>query len=198
MNSNDLLSPESSSLLKSLRQLQRELDDKTERAYSRINPFMENITDWREKGATYVSEGTVCFDSATLIGKIEAGSNCWIGPDCLIDGSGGLKIGDFCIISSGTHIYTHDTVKWALSGGQMPYHHAPVEIGNNVFIGAQSVIVAGVSIGDHSLICANATVTKNVPPFSIVAGTPAKPIGRVHLDDEGNVGLVYYDRQKEG
>ncbi|WP_186424881.1 CatB-related O-acetyltransferase [Cupriavidus metallidurans] len=54
--------------------------------------------------------------------------------------------------------------------------HAKTSIGNDVWIGAQAVIIAGVSIGDGAVIAANSVVTKDVAPYSIVAGSPAQHI----------------------
>ena len=50
----------------------------------------------------------------------------------------------------------------------------PVTIGNDIWIGANAVILPGVTIGDHSVVAAGAVVTKDVPPHSLVAGVPAK------------------------
>ena len=52
----------------------------------------------------------------------------------------------------------------------------PVIIGNNVWIGDKATILPGVTIGDGSIVAANAVVTKDVPPYSVVAGIPAKII----------------------
>ena len=185
------LSSESAELLFKLQKLKKELDEETVESYQRVNPFFENLTNWKEKGEKYAGKDSTIYDSATLIGEVEIGSECWIGPFTLIDGSGKVSIGDHTVISSGTHIYTHDTVKWALSRGIDSYVYAPVVVGSCVFVGAQSVIVRGVSIGDHSLVSANATVVNDVPSYSIVAGTPAKIIGRVCLNHDG-VKLEYF------
>ena len=54
-----------------------------------------------------------------------------------------------------------------------------VAIGNDIWIGANAVILPGVSIGDHSVVAAGAVVTKDVPPHSLVAGVPAKIIKQI-------------------
>ena len=55
----------------------------------------------------------------------------------------------------------------------------PVTIGNNIWIGANAVILPGVSIGEHSVVAAGAVVTKDVPPHSLVAGVPARIIKQI-------------------
>lgn len=56
-------------------------------------------------------------------------------------------------------------------------------IGNDVWIGYEAVILAGVSIGDGAIIGARAVVTKDVPPYTIVGGVPAKPIKKRFSDE---------------
>jgi len=55
----------------------------------------------------------------------------------------------------------------------------PVTIGNDIWIGANAVILPGVTVGDHSVVAAGAVVTKDVPPHSLVAGVPAKIIKQI-------------------
>jgi acetyltransferase-like isoleucine patch superfamily enzyme len=55
----------------------------------------------------------------------------------------------------------------------------PVTIGNDIWIGANAVILPGVTIGDHSVVAAGAVVTKDAPPHSLVAGVPAKIIKKI-------------------
>lgn len=86
--------------------------------------------------------------------------------------------------------YTHDTVKWALSGGKAEYEYAPVRIGNCCHIGALSVIVKGVTVGDHSVIGAHSLVNRDVPAYTVVVGIPARITGRVEISDDGEVRLV--------
>ncbi len=54
--------------------------------------------------------------------------------------------------------------------------YQPINIGNDVWLGARATVMDGVTIGDGAIIAANAVVTKDVPPFAIVAGVPAKVI----------------------
>lgn len=166
-----------------LKALSDKLDALTQRKYGRRNPFYENLVSWEERGCGYQGKNVVIYGSTTVVGDVVIGDGTWIGPFCSVDGTGGLVIGAHCVLSTGTQVFTHDTAKWALSGGQVGYEYAPVRIGDCVFIGTQAIIMRGVTIGAHSLIAANATVTHDVPPYSIVAGSPARKIGEVQIRD---------------
>ena len=179
-------------LAATLRELHLKLRDETHEKYSRINPFCEDLFDWKERGKYWVGSdsGVTIYNSTTVVGDVTIGEDTWVGPSCLLDGSGGLKIGRNCSVATGCQLLTHDTVKWALSGGKAAYEYAPVTIGDCCFIGTGATVVKGVSIGSHCLIGAGAVVTKDVPDFSIAAGVPAHIIGTVKVDGE-NVELVY-------
>jgi len=121
---------------------------------------------------------------AWIVGEPEIGKGTWIGAFTVIDGSGGLRIGEGCDISSGVHIYTHSSVKRCVSGRR----HESVErervtIGDRVFIGANAVINMGVTIGDEAVVGAGAVVTKEVPARTVVAGVPAVAVAHVRLRD---------------
>src|SRR5205085_2210279 len=115
-----------------------------------------------------------------VYGPVSVGANTWIGPGVVLDGSGGgLVIGDWCSISAGVHVYTHDTVLRSLSSGRRPRSTGPVRIGDACHVGAQSVIVRGVTVGDRCVIGANSFVNRDVPDRAVVGGSPARPLGMV-------------------
>lgn len=161
--------------------------------YKRLNPFFENIIDWKRKKNFFskIGENVTIYDSTTVMGDVEVGDNTWIGPFCSIDGTGTLKIGSFCSIAAGVQILTHDSIKWALSGGEHEYEYASIEIGDNCFIGTHAIIIKGVKLGSQCLVAANAVVTKSFPPNSIIAGVPGKRIGRVGAS--GSDVILIYD-----
>lgn len=124
-------------------------------------------------------------EHAWIVGEPEIGEGTWIGAFTLVDGSGGLRIGRGCDISSGAQIYTHSTVRRCVSGRAYPeVDRAPVTIGNHVFIGPNAVVLMGVTIGDSAVVGAGAVVTRDVSPYTVVAGVPARPIGRVVIDGD--------------
>lgn len=119
---------------------------------------------------------------AWIIGEPSIGSGTWVGAFTLIDGSGGLTIGEGCDISSGVHIYTHSSARRCVSGRAFnEVEREPVTIGDRVFIGANAVINMGVTIGDEAVVGAGAVVTRDVPARTVVAGVPARPVASVSL-----------------
>lgn len=148
--------------------------------YNRVLPLGEYMIDRHEKAELCgFGSGTTVYDSAIVIGSVSVGSNTWIGPNVLLDGSGNLTIGNNCSISAGVQIYTHDSVRWAISGGVEKYEYGPTAIGDNCYIGPNVIIQKDISIGQGSIIGANSLVNKSVPPNSKAYGSPIRiiPIG---------------------
>lgn len=116
---------------------------------------------------------------AWVVGAPDIGEGTWIGPFCLIDGSGGLTIGAGCDISAGVHIYTHSTARRCVTGRRAPNERRPVSIGDQTFIGANAVVLMGVTIGNHCIVGAGSVVTRDVPDRTCVVGSPARAIGSV-------------------
>ena len=143
--------------------------------FQRSLPFADYIVDrWEKARELGFGEGASIYDSALLLGDVSVGRNTCIGPFTVLDGSGGLIIGENCSISAGVQIYTHDTVKWAVSGGVHSPERAPVRIGNRCYIGPNVVISKGVTIGDGCVIGASSFVNQNIPSGMRAWGTPAR------------------------
>jgi acetyltransferase-like isoleucine patch superfamily enzyme len=159
-----------------LEDLQRELQHEKMAVFKRRVPFGDLVTDRSQNAAEYgFGHGSTCYDSALIIGDVNVGKNTWIGPNVILDGSGGgLHIGENCTICAGAQIYTHDTVKWALSGGEKPYEYASTRIGNHCFIGPNAVIAKGITIGDRVAVGALSFVNRDVPSDCSALGNPAR------------------------
>jgi len=145
--------------------------------FDRYLPLNELLID-RSKKAELLKfgTGTTIHDSSHVYGDVTVGENTWIGPFTILDGSGDLSIGSNCSISSGVQIYTHDTIKWAVSGGESPYEYGKVVVENNCYIGPNSIIVKGVILKSGTIVGANSFVNKSFPQGSKIAGNPAKQI----------------------
>ena len=164
--------------------MHKELDDAFISQFNRSLPFSETLLDrWDRAKKLGFGDNSSIYDSAFVFGAVRVGSNVWIGPNTIIDGSGGLTIGDFCTISVGVHIYSHDNVKQTLTSGKHPIEKAPVEIGSNVYIAPNAIITKGVNIGNFSIIGAQSFVNKDVPECSIVMGQPAKIVGTIRFEN---------------
>lgn len=147
-------------------------------------PWGDYFVDrWEKAKELGFGEGSSIYDSALVFDNVKVGAKTWIGPFVVLDGSGGLEIGANCSISSGVQIYSHDSVKWAISGGKASYEYAPTRIGNNCYIGPNVIISKGVVIGDGCIIGANSVVMSNIPPHSKAVGAPCTVIGTVGYDD---------------
>ncbi|WP_207787538.1 acyltransferase [Candidatus Thiosymbion oneisti] len=148
--------------------------------WNRSLPFADYIVDrWDKARELGFDDGCSIYDSSLVLGDVLVGKNTWIGPFTVLDGSGGLEIGENCSISAGVQIYTHDTVNWATSGGEKQPERASVSIGNRCYIGPNVIISKGITIGDGCVIGANSLVNKDIPDGMKAWGSPARLQGEV-------------------
>jgi len=123
---------------------------------------------WIEKGAVLWA-----FD-----GSIRTGKHVFIGPYVTVYGHGGVEIGDDALISMKATILSSNHgipdrsrhIRWE------PSELLPTKIGRDVWIGANAVILGGVTIGDGCVVAAGAVVTKDLPAYSVAMGVPAKVV----------------------
>ena len=113
-------------------------------------------------------------------GFVKIGNNNFIGERSQIQGKGGATIGNQCMIAANTFISSsnHDYSDPQSIEYLKKEIGKPVNIGNKVWIGANCVITAGVTIGDCAIIGAGSVVTQSIKPYTLVAGVPAKEIKR--------------------
>ena len=141
--------------------------------------------------------GNHCEIAGSLIsqddGRITIGDCTMIRENSIIGSICNITIGSYVIISNNIHIYDNnnhptdpaarkemckqdfhgDCWRWKYS------EYAPVVIKDNVWIGERSTILKGVTIGEGAIVASNSVVTKDVPPYSIVAGNPAKVVKKI-------------------
>lgn len=126
-------------------------------------------------------------------GHIRIGHDCYIGNDTRIWSGSEVLVGDNVLIAHNVNIFDNLThpIDWrkrrehfhAIAGHGHPdkidLQDAPVCIGNDVWIGAYSLIMKGVTIGDRSIIAAGSVVTRDVAADMLVGGNPARPIRQI-------------------
>ena len=124
-------------------------------------------------------------------GYISIGNNNFVGEKSQIQGRGGVEIGDNvliapnCFISSSNHDYENPDNDDYLKK-EIP---SKTKIEDKVWIGANCVIVAGVTIGTCSIVAGGSVVTKDVEPYTIVAGNPARVVKTYNKDQNKWIGI---------
>lgn len=126
-------------------------------------------------------------------GEIRIGSHCCIYLESVIGSVCSIRIGDCVIISNHVHIYDNnnhptdpeirrkmcmagfdgDAWKWKYADS------APIVIEDNVWIGEYAAVLKGVTIGEGAIVASHAVVTEDVPPYTIVAGNPARVVKEI-------------------
>src|SRR3990167_8295309 len=159
-------------LFEGLKKLWKFLQSDVNQQWRRTLAFGDYIVDrWEKAQSLGFEDGVSVYDSAIVIGNVSVGKNTWIGPFTLLDGSGGLEIGEWCSIAAGVQIYTHDTVSWATSGGVAPVERCSTKIGSRCYIGPNVIISKGVTVGDGCIIGANSLVLGDIPENSKAVGS---------------------------
>ena len=122
----------------------------------------------------------------TDFGKnITFGKDVFVNSGCHFQDQGGIAIGDGTLIG---HNVVLATINHDLDPrNNRKNHYAPITIGNYVWIGSNATILPGVTLGDWSVVAAGAVVTKDVPPYTVVGGVPAKVLKLIknESDKEG-------------
>ncbi len=109
---------------------------------------------------------------------IQIGHDVNMSQNCSIGGEGGVKIGNFVMIGANTLILSsnHGFAKANIPMVRQKPQAAPITIADDVWIGANVVVLPGVTIGQGAIVGAGSIVTKDIPSYAMVAGNPAKLI----------------------
>lgn len=130
-------------------------------------------------GARCILQPNVWLNVVSPKASLQIGEYSFIGRGTEIDVSLGVAIGKGALIAPGVFITDHNH---SLQRGAPMFRQrgeeAPVTIGDDVWIGANAVILCGVTIGEGAVVAAGAVVNRDVAPYAIVGGVPAKPIGQ--------------------
>ena len=157
-----------------------------------------------------IGNGVICRGILRCENRLEAhliiGDNVYIGDDCIISCAERIEIGRLTLLAHGVQIFDNDshpldpisreqdymTVTGQRSGPRPPIASAPIWIGERAWIGFNAIVTKGVCIGEGSVVAAGSVVISDVPPYTVVAGNPARvvkqlaPIDRPPLDEDEN------------
>lgn len=124
--------------------------------------------------------------------NIEVGKNFFANYNCTILDVAKVKIGDNCQFAPNVAVYTAGHPIHPVSRNSQYEYGISVTIGDNVWIGGNSVIVPGVHIGSNTVIGAGSVVTKDIPDWVIAAGNPCRVIRKITEEDKE---YYYKDRK---
>ncbi len=113
-------------------------------------------------------------------GAIRLGSDVFLGPGVVIYGHGGVEIGPECLIAMHCRILSseHTVAPAGVAIRTQPDIPKPTRLGRDVWLGAGVTVLGGVTIGEGCVVGAGTVVTRDIPPFSIALGVPARVVGR--------------------
>ncbi|MBK5229698.1 MAG: acyltransferase [Thermoleophilia bacterium] len=169
------------------RAIKRELAAR--RAYASF-PIHGEVLEGLRNGRIEIGENTLfqphCWLTLDLDNaKIRIGANCFLNLGVMLAARDEITIGDWtmiangCFIGDAAHRFDDRDTPVPLQGFTSK---GPVHIGENCWLAANVVVTSGVTIGDRCVIGANSVVTRDIPPYSIAAGVPAKLIRTIEYD----------------
>lgn len=145
-------------------------------------------------GDDSIIHANISYDSPE--GSVVVGDRCYIGRSHIVCHTR-VSLGNDVVISWGVTIVDHNShsVEWRYrkndildwAKGQKDWsnvHISPVTIEDRVWIGFNAIILKGVTLGEGAIVAAGAVVTKDVPPYTVVAGNPAQVIRRLEPTHE--------------
>lgn len=131
------------------------------------------------------------------VGTLEIGRFCYVGDNVIVSAQDSVRIGDATLLAHGVQVFDNNSHPIAADRRELQFRRmmgvkdqtgpiqidsAPVEIGRRCWIGMNSIVMKGVSIGDDTIVAAGSVVVTSLPAGVVAAGNPAKIIRE--LSDE--------------
>lgn len=143
-----------------------------------------------------IGAGTKIWINTQIRENTSIGSNCIISKDVYIDA--GVNIGNGCKVQNSVSVYQGVTIEndvfvgpnVSFTNDKVPrafnsdWKITKTLVKNGASLGANSTIICGITIGEYAMVAAGSVVTKDVPPFTLVVGNPARIVGKI--DKAGN------------
>jgi maltose O-acetyltransferase len=151
-------------------------------SYTIRHAWYRRVLGWHiEPGASILLGQHVQMAGVRTSGrKVVIGKGAVINYGCLLYTTGGIVIGEQVSISDGVWLVTgtHD-----LNHSQFIDSYKPIVIGNYAWIGMRATVLGGVTIGEGAVVMAGAMVTRDVAPYAVVGGVPARVVSQRTLQD---------------
>ncbi len=161
---------------------------------SKLAPFLHSSAN--VSSGAIIGKGTKVWINVQIRENSEIGEDCIISKDVYIDHA--VMIGDRCKIQNSVSVYNGVTIgddvfvgpNVSFTNDKVPrafnteWKITPTLVKTGSSIGANSTIVCGVTIGEYAMVAAGSVVTRDVAPYTLVMGNPARPIAKI--DKAGN------------
>src|SRR4030081_3463757 len=149
-------------------------------------PVHGNVLEALREGRLEIGPGTLLepgvWITAPGTARVRIGSGTFLNLGVMVAAHELVEIGDHCMLANGcfvsdaSHRYDDPELPITWQGFESK---GPTRIGNNCWLGANVVVTSGVSIGERCVIGANSVVTKDIEPFAVAAGAPAKVLRKI-------------------
>ncbi|HMS63231.1 MAG TPA: acyltransferase [Solirubrobacteraceae bacterium] len=161
------------------------------RAFAK-GPLNGEVLELLREGRLEIGEGTLLEPNVWLtggeVGRIRIGEGVFLNQGVMVAAVDLVEIGDHCMaangcmITDGNHRFDDPTKPVTWQGFDSK---GPTRLGDNVWLGANVVVTSGVTIGDRCVVGSNSVVTRDLPPGSIAAGSPAVVIREIAFRQTG-------------
>lgn len=131
---------------------------------------LRRLCRWSVGPRTVVERGA----KVTTRGGVRIGEGCVVNRGVTLDGRGGLVLGDLVNVSAEAMLLTADH---DLDSPSFQWRARPVSVGSRTWIATRALVLPGSTVGEGAVVSAGAVVAGEVPPFTVVAGVPARAVG---------------------
>ena len=150
----------------------------------RLAPFPQLRTPWLRLLGAHLGRRVIVHDVRFFnlyrrgLAGLEVGDECFLGDECLLDLAEGVHLEPQVTLAERVVILTHTNVGYADHPLQahFPASATPVVVETGAFLGANVTVLPGLRVGARSFVAAGSVVTTDVPPDTLVAGVPARPL----------------------
>lgn len=156
------------------------------------HPVEGELLEALDEGRLRIGEGTLlepgCWLTLAPGAEIEIGAGCFLNRGTMIAAQQRVSIGDHtmlangCFVGDAQHRFDDPTLPITWQGFTSK---GPVEIGANCWLGVNCAVASGVRIGERCVVGANSVVNADLPPGTVSAGAPAKPIRKIDFAEPG-------------